>query len=725
MASSSFHARKLGAAVSLLALVGPTAFAQAPSNAADEDVIVVLSAPLQLSSAEMVGSVGVVSADQIERDLNGNIADTLDRLPGVNSTYFGPASGRPIVRGLGADRVRLLINGLGALDASSSSPDHAVSAEALGAQQIEVLRGPAAIAYGGGAVGGVVNVLDGRIPTERNDDLFGGFAYLGATSVDEGTQAAGRITADFNGLMIQLEGLKREGDNFEIPGFAETGALREEHHHEDEDHDEHEDEDHHDDHEGEHEEEEPAYGEVPDSDYTFETYSGAVSLVRDWGFVGLSVKETDAEYGLPGHDHAHEDEHGHEEGDEDHDDHDHEDEDHDEDHDAHGHEGEDAPRLVLDQTRIDLRGELNRDALFNRVRWSFAHAHYTHAELEEGEIGTLFRKNGFEGRIELAHDHGDNRQGALGVQVLTQDFSAEGDEAYIESVTTQDWGAFVTERWDNGEWGVEGGLRVETRELSGQRANRSFDTISGSASLFMRPDDAWFLAATLSRTERAPTDAEVFADGPHAATRAYERGNLDLDTEVAWSGELTARFAGDRLTAEGNLFYADYDGFIGLFPTGEEEDGFDVFEYRQADTALYGFEALVTADLGAVRDWAIRGEAGLDYVRGDVDSGGNLPRIPPLSSNLALIAEQGIWSVRGEAHLVAEQDQTAAFETETDGYAMFNADVEVTPFADHDVRVILGVRNITDEEGRVHTSFLKDQVPLPGRNFRIAVRTRF
>jgi iron complex outermembrane receptor protein len=709
MASDFSHARRLGAAVSLLALTGSAALAQTalPAEADADDVIVVRSAPLQLRSEEMVGSVGVVSARQIERDLNGNIADTLDRLPGVNSTYFGPAAGRPIVRGLGADRVRVLINGLGALDASSASPDHAVSAEALGARQIEVLRGPAAIAYGGGAVGGVVNVLDGRIPSERNENLIDGFAYLGATSVDEGAQAAGRVTADFNGLMIQLEGLKREGDDFDIPGFAETEALREDHHHEDEDHEEGEG---HDD-----EAEAPAYGHVPDSDYTFETYSGAVSLVRDWGFIGLSVKETDAEYGLPGHDHAHEEEHDHEEGEDD----------HDEDHDDHDHEGEGAPRLVLDQTRIDLRGELNRDALFNRVRWSFAHAHYTHAELEEGEIGTLFRKNGFEGRIEVGHDHGGDRQGAWGIQALTQDFSAEGDESYIEPVTTQDWGAFVTERWDNGDWGLEGGLRVESRELSGQRATRSFDTVSGSGSVFVRPREDWFLAATLSRTERAPTDAEVFADGPHAATRAYERGSLDLDTEVAWSGELTARYSGPRIAAEGNVFYADYDGFIGLFPTGEEEEGFDVFEYRQADTALYGFEAQLTAALGAVRGWAFSGEASLDYVRGTVDGGGDLPRIPPLSSNIALIAERGVWSVRGEAHLVADQDETAAFETETDGYAMFNADLEVTPFADRDVRVILGVRNITDEEGRVHTSFLKDQVPLPGRNVRIAVRTSF
>jgi iron complex outermembrane receptor protein len=199
MSAHTPFACRLAAAVSVLALAAPQALAQT-DDATLEDVIVVLSTPMQLKSDEMVGSVDLISAQEIERNLNGNIADTLSRMPGVNSTYFGPAAGRPIIRGLGADRVRMLVNGLGALDASSSSPDHAVSAEALGAQQIEVLRGPAAIAYGGGAIGGVVNVLDGRIPTERNDDLIDGFAYLGATSVDDGVQAAGRVTADFERL---------------------------------------------------------------------------------------------------------------------------------------------------------------------------------------------------------------------------------------------------------------------------------------------------------------------------------------------------------------------------------------------------------------------------------------------------------------------------------------------------------------------------------------------
>jgi iron complex outermembrane receptor protein len=716
----SMHARLMtAAAVSALCAAPALAEGAAEASAAAEpDVITVTSTPLRLQSDEVVGSVTVLGEDALIELLDGNIADTLDALPGVSSSYFGPASGRPIIRGLGDDRVRVLINGIDAIDASASSPDHAVAAEVLGARGVEVLRGPAAIAYGGGAIGGVVNILDGRIPTARVDGPLDGFVYAGATSVDEGTQLAGRVSAGAGPLVFQLDAVRREAEGFDIPGFAETEALREEHHH-----DEHEEDHDHDEDHG-HEEEEPEFGQVEDAFYTFESVSGAMSLVEDWGFVGLSVKGVDAEYGLPGHSHAH----GHDEDhDEDHgDDHDH-DEDHDHDHD-HGHEHgeEEGPAvLVMEQTRVDLRGEVNFDRFFNRLRWSVAHVDYQHAELEGDEIGTLFDKEGAEARIELAHDHDGARQGAFGVQALTQDFEAQGEEAYIEAVTTQDWGAFLVERWDFGAWGIEAGARAETRKMNGLRAERSFDTLSGSAALFARPGERSFVSVTLSRTERAPTDVEVFAFGPHAATETFEIGDLNLGTETAWSLEATGRWTGERVFGEASVFHAAYDGFIGLFPTGAEEDGLDVYEYRQADADLTGFEVSGGVDLGAFAGFDLSADAAVDYVRAELDGGGDLPRIPPLSGLIGLEAERGIWSARAEARLVAEQDEVAAFETATDGYALLNAQLTARPFAGRDVALIVGVRNITDEEARVHTSFLKDQVPLPGRNVRFAIRAGF
>ncbi|MGX6648559.1 TonB-dependent receptor [Maricaulaceae bacterium MS644] len=702
-ASPSARRLRLLGAASLLALVSAPAFAEA-----HPDVITVTSSPIQVDNRSSAGAVTVIGEDQLVRDLNGNLADTLERTPGVTTTYFGPASGRPIVRGLGAERVRVLINGLGGLDASASSPDHAVSSEVLGAQAIEVLRGPAAIAFGGGAVGGVVNILDGRVPTAPVDGLFDGFVYLGGTSVDDGSQVAGRLTGSVGAVVLQGDYVRRHGGGFEIPGFAESEAERAEHHGDD-DHDE----DHHDDHEG-HEDEEPEFGSVEGGFYTFESASAGASLVQDWGYVGLSVKNLDAEYGLPGHSHAHEEEHGEDHGG---------DHDHDEDH---GHDEEEGvPILLMEQTRIDLRGEIARDGFLNRVRFGFAHSDYGHAELEGDEIGTLFDVEGVEGRVELAHDHGGVRQGAWGVNAFARDFEAIGEEAYIEPVTTQDWGAFATERWDYDSWGFEAGARLETRKLNGLRAERRYDTVSASGSLFARPAEPWFVAASLSRTERAPSDVEVFAFGPHAATQSFEIGNLDLDTETAWSVEGRARYEIARFFAELDVFYADYDGFIGLFPTGAEEDGFDVFEYRQEDARLYGFELYGESEIAEIAGVQLIAEAGIDYVRAETDAAGNLPRIPPLSANLALIAERGIWSARAETRLVAEQDDTADFETATGGYALLNADLVVTPFDARDVSLILGVRNITDEEARVHSSFLKDQIPLPGRNIRVAIRAAF
>ncbi len=718
-----------GASLVGLALAAP-ALAQ---DAADTQVIRVTATPLGTPADAVVGSVDVVTRAELVRNLDGNVADTIDRLPGVSSTYFGPASGRPVVRGLGADRVRVLVNGLGSLDASASSPDHAVSAGVLGAQGVEVLRGPAAIAYGGGAIGGVVNILDGRIPETAPEDGFGGEVYLGATDVDDGSQAALRLTGAAGGFVFQGEYQRREADAFDIPGFAETRAEREEHEHghdHDDDHDDPHEEDHdddHEDHDHNHEEEEPAFGVVPDSDYEFETVSGGVSFVGDWGFVGVSVKDEEAEYGLPGHAHAHGEEgHDHDD-DHDHEDHDDHDDDHDEDHDHdEGHEhGEEGARLVLEQTRYDLRGEVRRDGFFNRVRFSAAYADYEHAELEGDEIGTRFTKEGLEARVEIRHQHDGPRQGAIGFNLLDQDFAADGAEAFIEPVTTTDFGAFIVERWDYEDWGVEAGARVETRELDGVRGSRSFDTVSGSLSGFLRPGGGWFAGATVSYTERAPTDVEVFADGPHLATNTFEVGDLDLGEETAWSLEGTARrdVGGARLEATG--FAAAYDGFIGLFPTGEERDGLDVFEYRQADATLYGFEASASAPLAVISGVSFEGEAGVDYVRGELDDGGNLPRIPPASALLALTAERGIWSARAETRLVAEQDETAAFERPTDGYALLNADLALTPFEGRDLTLILAVNNITDEEARVHASYLKEQVPLPGRNVRLALSAKF
>lgn len=703
--------------VAVTALTAGMAYAQ--SDAEISDVITVRSTLLETPIDSLVGFGEVIEGVDIENGLVGNIADTLTHEPGVSSTYFGPAASRPVIRGLGADRVRILTNGVGLIDASTSSPDHAVASEALEADRIEILRGPAAIAYGGAAIGGVVNVIDGRIPEERAEDGLEGRFYGGLTSVDEGETASGRIRFNAGEFVVQLEMLTRTAQDFDIPGFAESERYRILEEMEEEEHDDDHDDDH------DHEEEE-AFGTVENTGLDFSTGSVGVSWVGDRGFIGVAYKSTDALYGIPGHHHHHEEEHDDDHDDDDHDD-DHDDDDHDhEDEHEHGEEEEENVRIDLVQIRYDLRGEL-RDIgeHIDRVRFSFGVADYKHVELEGDEVGTLYENEGWEGRVETRFNpvefSGGEWEGAIGLQAFSRDFVASGEEAFVPPSLTEDFGLFTTQRWDAGNWGLEGGLRLETRDISTATASRDFDTLSVSGSVFWRAPNDTFMAVTLSSSERAPTDIELFADGEHVATQTFEIGDADLDVERATSIEFTARTSFGDWDLEGAVFHADYDGFIGGFRTGAEMDGFDVVEFRQEDVTLSGLEGRIEGPLGTLGAWDLTGELSGEYVSSDIDGGGNLPQLPPLSVTTHISAEQGPHSVHAEMIWAADQDDVGVNELETDGYTLFNARYVVEPFEQHDLRFIFEGRNLGDEEARLHTSFLKDTVPLPGRNFRVAM----
>jgi len=671
------------------------------------DRIIVTSSPLQVLADEIVGSIDVLTADHIEENLSGSLADTIAHEPGVTTTYFGPAASRPVLRGLGADRVRVLVNGVGLVDASTASPDHAVSSEALEAERVEILRGPAAIAYGGGAIGGVVNVIDGRIPSRLPDDGVEGRFYAGMTSVDEGYQLAGRSRFAVGNFVFHVEGMQRAAENYDIPGYSESArqpALEEDH----DDHDDlysiigFDDEDDHD-HD---EDEDEAFGVVPNSDLEFSTGSAGLSFVGDWGFVGVSYRTNDSAYGLPGHAHDHEDDDG--------DDH----------QDEHAEDGD--PRLVMAQNRWDARGDINIEgAPIERVRFSLGTGKYRHREIEGDEIATTFTNEGWEGRFEFRHRPIGNMEGAFGLQTFSRDFAAIGAEAYIVPVSTTDTGVFVVERYDAGDWGLEGGLRIESRDVDTATASRSFQTASGSAAVFFRPIPDVFIAVTGALSERAPTDVELFANGAHLATQSFEVGNAALSPELATSIDVTARMDAADWSFEGAMFYADYDGFVGLFPTGAEQDELPVFQYAQQDARLWGFEGRVERQLGSVAAWDFRGEVTAEYVSAELDNGSNLPRIPPLGLSAMIEAERDIATAHLEVIWTSEQNEVANFELPTDSYTLVNAQLVLRPVADQDVRLILEARNLTDEEARLHTSFLKDLLPLPGRNFRAALSVAF
>lgn len=718
----------MGASLVAMVAVASATWAQdTDTGAPADDALVVTGSALAVADGEALQPADVFSTEDLQTKFLGGLGDTLDSAPGVSSTYFGPAASRPIIRGLDGDRVRVLRNGVGLIDVSSVSVDHAVTSEVLEAERIEVLRGPAAIAYGGNAVGGVVNIIDAAIATEPVDGLFDGAARFGYTSVDEGRQAAVRGRTGAGPFVLSLEASTRESENFEIPGLAESArfiAMEEAEEAEG----------------GEgHDEEDEVSGEVLNTDYRFETLGGGVSLVGDWGFAGLSVKVFDAEYGLPGgHEHEHEGEEG-EEGEEE------------------GPEFFDGPRLDMSQVRIDSRGELAHSFfIFDTLTYSAGYSNYEHEEIEPNlEVATSFENEGWELRGTAERRNQGPLSGVVGFQTFRTDFSAVGEEAFVPPVVTEDFGVFAAGRYDLGEYGFEAGARFERRDLEAvdgdlsqlpeenleSRAllgdfnpdtdftadllDQSFDLFSISAGVFTRPSDNVFLSANLSRTERAPVDYELFAGGPHLATNAFEVGDPRLDKEVATSLDLGARFDGDGISVEAGLFATSFEDFIFLAAIDAEEDGLPVFLFAQDDATFYGGEFVVDAELGETQFGDFTSDLVLDYVVAEADDAGDLPRIPPLSATVGLNWSMDRLGARGEVVYAGEQDNTAAFELPTDSHTLINLSASWQPWAETDTRFLVGVRNLTDEEARVHSSFLKDQVPLAGRSFTISVATTF
>ncbi len=704
------------AAFAALSGVAPSAVALEPVRA---DEIIVTASPIGRTVEETIIGTSTISGEELQRRLENSIGETLRREPGVSSTFFGPGASRPVIRGLGGDRIRVLSSGIGSIDASATSPDHAVAVEPATAERIEIVRGAGMLLYGSSAAGGVVNVFDGRIPSEVPEDGIDGALRIGGSTVDGGVEAAGGFNLKLGkvgsgDLVFHGDGAYREADDYKIPGFAESGILRSMEEEEHEEHEEHEEE--HD-----HEEEEEAFGKVENS--AFETKSGAAGLswIFDNGFIGLSGSATDTRYGVPApHEHAHEEDEDHE----------------DDDHEEEEHEEEGGVSIDLRQRRLDLNSEVDGDFfLFKKAKLRVSYADYEHAEIEpSGEVGTLFTNEGWEGRLELVDKTvsmlGGDLNGAVGFQWQFRDFAAIGEEAFTPPTKSSQYGVFALKELSLGPWRFELGGRYENtvHRVVETGFERSFDGFSVAAGVGFKPTDALFFGVTGSRTERAPSIEELFSNGPHLATNAFEVGNPDFNEEVALGVEATGRIILDRFTFTLNGFYTSYDDFIFEQETGEEEDGLPVYQFVAADAAFRGFEAQAKAELFQFGDFDIHGDAALDYVRattkGQADD--DLPRIPPLSALVGLEASSEWLNVRGEVEFAADQDDIADFELPTEGYAVVNAFVTLRPFEQaRGLSFQLAASNLTDEDVRLHTSFLKDIAPLPGRNFKFSLLGTF
>lgn len=699
-----------------LSVIAPAAWATARPQSGPgttpaqlEDVIVTAD-PLGRAGDEVISNVALVRGDELVHRRQSTLGETLTGLPGVNSDTFGGGASRPVIRGQTSPRVKVLSDGAGVIDASEVSPDHAVSGEPLLLEGIEILRGPSALLYGGGAIGGAVNLIDRKVPTAIPQNGYEGVAELRLGTADG--ERAGVVGATFGAgsLAFRLEAALRRSDDYDTPFYTPPA------HEHDDDHDHDHDDDDHD-----HDEEAEGFSRLQGSFNDTRTLTAGVSWIGSRGYLGVAWTEQRSEYGLPGHSHEYESCHPHGSslhcgG------HGHDEDDHDHDHD-HGDEGHGAPVVDLVSRRLDVRGEIrNPFAGIERIRLRAGYTDYAHDEIDDGEVSTTFTNEGHDIRIEAQHAPIGGFRGVIGAQVSSSDFAAIGTESFIPPSTTDSRALFVLEEYVAGDWRFEGALRQEwqeTRAVGRPDAEHSPFSASLSASWSFAPGYA--ASASVARSQRAPSVQELYARGVHLATNTYELGTATLEEETVHSLEIGLRRTQGPTTFSVGAYRYAYDGYIYADTLDQYED-FRLIRYTQADATFSGLEGEVRHELRPGLSVTAFG----DLVRAELKGGGDLPRIPAARLGLRGDAYRGAWSGNLEYVRVFEQDRVAAYETETPGYHMVNAtvayDVDAGPLRS---QVFVRGTNLLDETALNHASFISTLAPLRGRNLVVGLRTRF
>ncbi len=623
---------------------------------------------------DVIQGTSVLAEDELQREIQTTLGDTLAGQPGVVSTGFAPGASRPVIRGLDGPRLRVLQNGVSVVDASTTSPDHQVASDPLLAERIEVLRGAGTLRYGSNAVGGVVNVIDGRIAERPLDGPYQGAVGLHYGSNADDANAAGLLRAAAGPLVFHAEGFVRRGHDLEVKGDPLASRSRSDFDAQDP--------------------LAPASGRVPGTDV--ESHGGTLgaSWVGEDGFFGLAYARLESDYGVPV-------------------------------------PPEEPPaagiRIDLKQNRIDLGGGLRGSfGPFDSVGFRGVYGDYQHSEREGGKIVTTFLNRGHEARLEATQASFGNLDGSIGLQWRFEDRIAIGAEAFLPEHDAGQLALFVVEELHLDPVTVEAGLRIERTAIdaAGSLRDRGFTTVSASLGASYAVDADTLVGLSVARTERPPTGEELYSDGPHFATAGFEIGDVALDPETASSVELTFKRREGRLTGGLNLFYTRFDDFIFQRETGAFQDGLPERRYRQADADFYGLELDLAWTVYEAGWGSGVLDLGYDLVRGRA-SGRDLPRIPPARLRFGGELEFKRLKLRLEGVFVGDQDDVAPLERPTDGHVLVNASATLRPFEDRDLSLFVQARNLSDQRGRNHVSFLKERLPVAGRDIRIGLRFRF
>ncbi|HEX4885959.1 MAG TPA: TonB-dependent receptor [Casimicrobiaceae bacterium] len=665
---SSSYGRVRVRTAALLTLVVPSAALAQTVRLPD---VVVTGNPLGSELVEMVAPAAALAGETLFRMQQPTLGEIIATLPGLTSTYYGPNASRPVIRGLDGERVRILQNGLGTLDASGASVDHAVALDPLSASRIEVVRGPATLLYGPSALGGVVNVIDNRIPSERIDGVRGGVDLRYASPASERAVAGQVEVGHAGGLAVHIDGFRRTTDDLRIPGFAWSPRLRD------------------------------ARGEegpsrtLPNSASDADGFTIGGGYVGSRGHGGASWNRFDTDYGTV---------------------------------------ADEEVTIRMRKQRFDATGEV-RDpfAGAKAIRFRYARTDYEHTEVEGDEVGTVFRGGGFEARLEATHARWGAFEGVVGVQAIDSDFSAQGDEAFLPDTTSRLLSLFVFEEARVDDLRLQLGARYDRSrvraadsETFGAGASRTFDTGSASAGFAWSLPRGATVVGSATYSQRPPSYQELFADGPHVATGIYEVGDRSLGVEKSLGLDVALRRGGGDWSGSIGAFYNRFHDYISLYPTGWVDADLPVYDYRAVKATFYGVELEGRLRLGTAAGgtWEVEGRA--DWLRATDDTNGRpLPRIAParVGGAIAYVAER--FDARVDVLRVLRQDRVADAELPTDAYTMVDLALAFRLPGDGRVSGFVKAVNLLDEDARTHGSLLKDIAPLGRRGVVAGVRGTF
>lgn len=658
-----------------------------------------------LPTEQLAQSYRVVDGDELLRRMDGTLGAVVGQLPGVTTTFFGQAVGRPVIHGLGGTRVRVMEDHIASLDASVLSDDHAVTIDPALADSIEILKGPSSLLYGSGAIGGVVDVHSGRIPEALPGVPFSGRLDTRFDDVADQRSGALRLDGAVGSFAWHADGFRRLLDAYEIPGYAESAALRRAEAEEAE-------------FEGNGPPQE-ARGELPNSDLDTEGGAFGLSWVGSGAYAGFSRSAFDSEYGLPGG-------HGHEhpgKADQEPDP---------KDVDPVGMPGEeDGVRLDLRQRRWDLAaGAIEPVEGWNNVDLRVSLNDYEHSEIEApGQVGTRYSVEAWEARLEAEHARVAGWHGVVGFQLGEEDFASVGEEAYAPPYQTRTGALFLIEERALGNVTLQAGARLEQLALDARGfGDDDFSAGSVSLGLVIPLPAGWELGLAADLAQRAPTAAELYSEGPHLATGAFEVGNPGLDVESSQNLAATLRYAANRLELEATLYANRFSDFIYQADTGAERDNLPVRVWSQSDAWFQGLDLEVRYPLLDSGSIAIDARTFYDRVRAEIEARDDdqAPRLPPDRFGVGVEARSGMITSNLDYVRAMDRDSIAAFETETPAYNDLRARVAANfAVGDSAMTVFLEGRNLTNDEQRNHVSFLKDVAPLPARSVMAGLRLEF